>query len=847
MPHRLDPAHVRVTRTPLAGGADTIIEETDYNPARRILEASVRRSQSVNPQDGHLFLDDLHQRYAAWESGDRLKVEAKRYHERDYTVLVDGFIGDLGTRLIAPEHAGLEVEVLGWSFILDMVTTTKEEIFEDVAWTTIADTLVTTYLSGFTRTITSDASKATRVVFPLGMTLRESLDRVRRGLIAATAQAWEHLVDRPGGTKTYKLYKRSATVAATIKAADLLVDAERHRGSVLDVVNRAEVVGNPVAQRRKDTRSLTPEAFANVQGSQRTWAQLFTAQGTGTRAPLSEVEFNMRRSTAQSPTALDFVVARHSDNKDKMLESKIEGSTPLRNATPSAGSIANLNDGPQSTSVSFSNAGAGAVTEIAVFDLGATPPTLWSAQYFGKGGEDPAKMNLEWSDNDSTYNVVAVSTTLNNAGDKRADWNFGAGLAHRYWRLRYVSAGGDGAITITAEEWRLLIVERSATDPHLNDEDDATALVVQSSANGTITFDTIDFQSKRPYIKVTMRHNDNGAEAHVDLQISADMSTFFTLVELPSTGGDVTVVDDVFIEWFPKFQADPDLDVSLIRGFRPQLHHDGGATASKDRRLFTMKVYEHTTSIVNPTGANIEGPLAGDEMTGSKVTWNVEDNPIPADPNDLTAAATETVPRTYAAPKLLLVVGRLYWGLFHSPLSTVKKFWQLVVGTETGAGLKLKTQTFTGGTWSAQALGETFLMKLDFEVITPTGTNQDSASQTKYANLVPSGVLYASLKDETVQTKETATDEAKAIVTRLKSLRQRLTIPVPFNPLIEEGKRVTLDADVKPILGVSGDFDVVEVHHDLSRGVTRAIINEHVPDANRALGLIGALAGARRG
>lgn len=310
--------NVKITRTPLAGGGSTTYEERREAPLRRIRRCAAHLTQSIGDQNGLIEVDNVGGYFATWASGDVVRIEVQRPQDAAYSLLLEGFVGEPVERPGA--RPILSLPVVGLNSVLDLITLDVEVAYEATAYTTMFDDLCTTYLSGYTRTITADAA-AGSMTFPEGMKLREALDIIRRALVAATSPAkWEYVVTKNAGTKDVKLFKRSAASQAVLSYGQALAGTQRSRGSAYHVINKAKVLGATVPSYVTDMTGLVTAGQVILDATTDYAAQPFTASDT----PMYSHTVEGDRSSGRDPPNLAGVVKRNSDNQDRIGHSLLK-------------------------------------------------------------------------------------------------------------------------------------------------------------------------------------------------------------------------------------------------------------------------------------------------------------------------------------------------------------------------------------------------------------------------------------------------------------------------------------------------------------------------------------------
>ena len=119
-------AEVRVTRTPLGGSADPAVTEEYHAPRELVLGVDVALPETVGAQTGNLRLHNPGNQFSGWVPGDGVLVEVKQ--DGAWTTVLDGYVARpvIVPRLDAPV---LEVEVRGWTTLLDLVNLDAEQSF----------------------------------------------------------------------------------------------------------------------------------------------------------------------------------------------------------------------------------------------------------------------------------------------------------------------------------------------------------------------------------------------------------------------------------------------------------------------------------------------------------------------------------------------------------------------------------------------------------------------------------------------------------------------------------------------------------------------------------------------
>lgn len=816
------PVDVRVTRTPLGGSPDAAIVEEVGLGVGTVRRVGVRLSQTVGSQEGDIVVANPGGARNAWASGDGLKVEARRFGDATWTTLLDGY---LGAPAYEPGvvHPSLSAPLRGWTTLLDMVHTSTDLEYLDTAYTTIADDLVTQVLgAGFSRSITTDAATATRLVIPAGVTLRQALDMVRAGLNTGTTR-WEHLVEIVSGAKQYRLYKRSTTPQATFEAVDLLPGSTRVKPDVAEVINDVRILGDVVPHAVTDKTGTTKVGTTRLDATGDQVAQPFTA----TTTPLYGVSFQADRSRTTDPPTLRGWVQRNSDNKDRLGASLVQG-TSLRLRSGSLSSPDNAHDANNATSAQTTYTDDDTYRELLAFDLGASPETVRAVLFRSNA---VAGHTLQWRSHTSDNFAAATVRDTYTAGSGGVQFTYLSDVTARYWFLAGKKTAGIGALNI--EEVKLLRYQNAATDPtgpkNVHDEDTATSATVATTGAQTKEVARFDFASAQPYAKVAVRHSESSAPSDLTLlvQSSDNGSTWTTLALMTAT-------------------TSPVLDTSVLeplskRYFRVVVQDDrSGGSASITTTVTQVELYWHKTTI-----AEGDRPLLADQVKGSLVTWAAE-NLVP------TPGIIEE--RTYPTPRLALVTGAGYWLVFKGDTGvSTSSWWELDHGTESGV-IDALTSTDSGTTWASIATDAVLLHMLRFNNAELVGTAADATSKTTYASFVPGGVLAASVKSPVLQTQDAVDKEAASLLARRKNGAERYVLVVPFDPTLVPGQPVTLTLEAAQVLGLAAetDVDVVEVRHDVEPGVqvdgavSRLVCGEHFPSMESMTAELAALASQRR-
>jgi hypothetical protein len=793
MPPRLMPVALKITRTPLAGGGATVIEEAFGRPARRVRHCTANLTQSVGNQSADLELDNTGGPYDAWASGDVIRVEAKRPGDATYTLVVEGFAGE--PQILVRHRPILRLPVIGLNAILDLVTIPTETSFSATAWTTIYDTLCTTYLPGYTRTITSDATTGT-ITFPAGMRLREALDLIRRSLVAATSQRWETLVVKDASTKEIRLYKRAATVQATLRAKDLLEGTTRSKGSAFNLVNKANVYGATVPSVTKQWGGGTFYGATRLDSTSKVAAIGFNADDT----PLYAHTVHANRSGSKDPPSLSGVVARSSDNVDRVGYSvfrRRDGVTPtiIRNATLNSGALANLDDHDEATVAAWTLASTDVNREIIVWDLGSGK-SAYAYYFYHKASA--ANANVTWklwgSNDDSTYTQLA-SVAQSNTRSYTTCTGAPAG-PYRYYKLTETST-----VNVTASLQELYLVEfgQLATDPTnspyiISDNTGAANHTVSTTGAATKELYRTDFVTARAVVKLVVKHTESLANASLTLrwQRSSNGSTWIDVALFASTISNV--VDTIYLDGEGDFRY-----LRLI----VQDDRAGGSAAITTTGDYVYAYFHSSTEIE---------PMAGDAMRGSSWTWTVNNL---VEHNDSVFSFKNMEEQTWPAPRLALTVGRAYFFVY-TPGSgaSATSWWELGYGSDEGFGYHPAglLSTDAGVTWGAgvSGLGGAFSHVVKYNNHQLTSESNDAASQTKYANFVPSGILYGSIQDASFLTQDIVDKIAAALIKVRADVTDSYSIPTKLLLEVTPGNRVTLHSDVAWLLGTSGDFDVLE-------------------------------------
>jgi hypothetical protein len=791
------PVSIEVTYTPLAGGASTVITEEAGRPLHRIRRCTVFQTQSIGDQGALLELHNVGWPYNSWESGGIIRIRAKPLNRADWILATEGYVGEL--KQPAGHRPVLQVPVLGPNAVLDSIVLTEDVTFTDAAWTTMYDTLCTTYLTGYTRTITADAATGT-ATFLAGTRLREALDRIRRSLIAATGQFWEHLASKNGATREIRLFKRATTVQATIRAADLLKGTERSKGSWVDVVNKCTVFGATVPKKVRDETGLAKAGTVRLDNVLDLAAQPFVALDT----PLYSHTLFADRSTGEDPPSLAGKVARNSDNLSVITEAiaKRYNAQELRRF---AGTSAIPTDDVYREFIAW-DLGAGNAQAAAGIIVAS-----WSA----------SNVNPDWkvqgSNDDSSWTDVCAEVA-GIGGNQTATVT--SPTAYRYWRLLYKHST---LISASLRELRLNGYANLATDPATpSDIQRRTAITLATTGAQTKEFARFDFGTARAVAKCAVQHSHGTTNTlrYLLVQVSADGSTWRDIGVLKSTTS--TVIDTFYVE-----SGDWRYLRCIVQDDR------AGGSASVNSTVHYLEVYWHLSYwVIN--GRDTEA-LAGDAMRGSAWTWGV---------GNLVQHPALLEKQTWPAPRLGLVAGRFYHHIYTPQAgASSTSWWELDYGVNAAGPAPAKKSTDGGATWTTVEANAQFLHRTEFNNSQLSGTSEDAASQAKYANLVPGGILYRSLVDPSLMTQDLVDRAAAALVKARGDVKDRLTLVIPLNPGITVGSRVTVDQDCLVPLGTSGDFDVLEHRLELTRsGTSTLILNDHPARATDADVLIASVA-----
>lgn len=648
-PAPLAACNVRVTRTPLAGGADVVYTESRVAPLRRIRKCSATLTQSIGDQNGVLELDNVGGYFSAWSSGDVLRIEVQRPQDAAYSLLLEGFVGEPvewpGARPL------LSVPVVGLNSVLDLIVLEDEVAYDDTAYTDMFDDLCTTYLTGYTRTITADAATGS-MTFRAGMKLREALDLIRRALVAATSPAkWEWVASKDGATKEIKLFKRSAASQATIYYAEALAGTHRSRGSAYHVINKAKVLGATVPSRVVDKTGETAIG-AVVLDSTNDWAaQPFEALDT----PLYSHTVYGDRSSGKDPPSLAGSVARNSDNSDRFTYSftnrRGSGAGILRyRSTNFTGSLAGLDDRVAATGATWQFTGQTDL-ELVVWDLGAGGAKRLGAAYINMTASGIGCTVKIWGSNDDSAWTALTADTAVAANLFPAVIGAPAG-PYRYYKLTATAAG---AVSPTVNDMGLFehnnLASGVSNEKFMRMTDDTgnnTASITTGGFGTTTEFVRIDMQAAAPIIKVVAKHSETAhADITLRLQKSDNGTDWEDLGVVASTAS--AVIDNLYLEG------------GDFRYFRwvvvDQRSSGAGFAAQMDYFLF----YEQT-----PYWSE---PLAGDALRGSAWTWDV---------SSMVAHPSTMEETTWPAPRLALTTGRKYWFLY-KPQSGASStsFWSI--------------------------------------------------------------------------------------------------------------------------------------------------------------------------
>lgn len=382
----------------------------------------------------------------------------------------------------------------------------------------------------------------------------------------------------------------------------------------------------------------------------------------------------------------------------------------------------------------------------------------------------------------------------------------------------YVARNGDNADQATGFTNASIDVTNPA---NVNDGNDATAATV-ATTGGSVTKELarFDMASARAVAKTMVRHSVSADDAllTIELQKSPDGSAWTTLAILDPAIS--TTESEVFIE-----EDD-------FRHVRWVLKDDrAGASPSVTTSCYTVKIYYHT--------ATFGSPLVGDKLKGSSQTLT-EDRLTP------TPGTTEKL--TWSPPRLALTTGRLYWIVLDATGGGANSWFEADYGTEAGA-TAAKSSTDGGTVWANVAANAVLLYALEFNIARPEATVNDSTSQTKYAGLVPGGVLATAITDDSLLTQDAVDKEANGILKVRKDANTSVSLTVFFDPAAVPQGSVTLDLDVATKLGLTPPkaYDIYEVSHELGPAAkTRFTLNQPEPGLAEALINIARVASQRR-
>lgn len=792
------PVNIQLVFKPLAGGGTTTYTQDAFTKNPRIKRCSVHLTQSVGDQTANLVLDNVGGPFDAWTSAAIVGVYVQRPRDTSYQLLVEGFVQEpLHEPGARPQRS---FSLVGLNSVLDLISLSADVSFAaGSTYTTAFDTLCSTYLSGYTRTITSDASTmATATTFLKGTKLREALDFLRRALLAATGSKWEYTVTSTGSgaTKTITLFKRGTSSQATYSWSDALEGTKLSLGSAWDVVNRAIVNGATVPSKTTDESGLTHVGYSRIDSNLKYVAQPFVAVDT----PLYSHAVWMDRSSGKDPPTLSGVVVRNSDNIDRLGRGIGSRATLLRSdagwSTPG-----NMIDGNTSTNSS------GAYTsvtdkELVVYDLGVgVSESLAVVTHVETAVNALITFKIWGSTDDSSYTSLCSwtsSTTIT------ATVPAGAPVGpYRYYKLTVTTTG---PLSPGIKELHLHAYDNStaSTNPRnlLMDWDGGGVTTVTTAFGTTTEIARFDLRSAQPVVKLVVKHTEGSANGSVTVrwQRSSDASTWFDVSISASTTSNV--VDNFY------------LDEADFRYLRLVAQDDRTSGAGILVSVDYVQAYYQT--------ASWGSPLAGDAMRGSSWSWSV---------SNLVSHPALVEATTFPAPRLALQLNRLYWCVYNASGAIATSYWDMDYGTDSGGPTAAVASADGGVTWAAIAANAQLRHVTAFNNHQLTSQQDDASSQATYANFVPNGILVASLTDLALVTQDMVDAEAKQLIKARPSTQKKGVLVVPLNPALTVGNPVTLDASFGfPYGSTTGDLDVVEVVHDLVGGAgqrTALFLNDH--------------------
>jgi hypothetical protein len=161
---------------------------------------------------------------------------------------------------------------------------------------------------------------------------------------------------------------------------------------------------------------------------------------------------------------------------------------------------------------------------------------------------------------------------------------------------------------------------------------------------------------------------------------------------------------------------------------------------------------------------------------------------------------------------------------------------------------------YIGAAWASMPLDCKALTMFKYNHAQIEATAENVPSQTKFANVVPNGILYGSVYDQALAAKDAAENEAKMLAARRGDLVERFIIVTNGDASLVEGKAVTIEREVAELMGRDAAFDVdcVEVEHNVSTAdgetvfLTRITGNEHFPGDEAFVNSVARLVSAGR-
>jgi hypothetical protein len=835
MPATLGPCDVRLTRTPLAGGASTTIEERIHGKDRRILGITrLRRTMTQGHGSALLLLDNLGNPLGSWGHGDSIKIELRPFDVKAYVAFLDGWLGrpkydPYGVKDGHWYHPTAELDVRDWTAILDLRTVPADKEYLDTAWTTIVDDIITQALgAGFARSITTDTTKAVRYSVSKGMTLRAAIDPPRSALNAG-ADKWDYDLRMVSGAKTFRWFKRTTTIQRTYDVGEILPGSHRDAGDLAEVMNEVRLRGDTVPEQVVDKTALTRVGAYRLNGTALRLAQPFIAKATPLYSYLAKAD----RTVAKDPPTVKAYVARNSDNHDVLSEGLQKVATVLRNAALASGTIAEMFDQNTATGPTWSLVSTDVDKELVVWDLGSGKSRK-AHHVASRFAATNANVTFKvWGSNDDS-NWTELWSRTSQASDAVEPVTGAPAGPYRYYKLTATSTvnGSFGPRELHIIEFGNLSADYDTANEERNVhyQPALTATMVTNGADEKELL-RVDLGAAKANAKAEIKHSESSANASLNIRAQQKVSGTWTDVGVfPSSTA--TVVDTVFIE---------DDDRQEFRFLLDDDRTDGSANITT--------TVTHVSLIWHMSDA-WGTPLKDDKLKGSEASWTV---------NNLQKRPALLEAITYPAPRLTLTKDRYYWMIHEPQTGAATDSWmEFDYGSEANYLKAAQASSDSGASWANVATNAVLLHQLEFNNAQLEGAGDNAASKTKYANFVPSGVLSASVVDLALQTQDAVDKEAAALAKLRGDVVQRIRLEVPLGALfdangdlVDVGKQVRLTKEAAQRFGLDAqtDLDVVEVEVDFTdpkevRGVL--ILNDHFPDDDTTLAFLASLASQRR-